>query len=520
MADETLVAAMGREIKAQLETAVTEAVGKRLNDQTLDAAIGGRLDPILAERMPDPKMLTLLSSDEALTEFIRTSLGGLLAEPEFARKLKFGGGDVDKKLVGTKYARRGMTVSDVEMLHDITMAAAARGGKGPSEELRQTFAAVSEGRYEDTAVIRSRGHHQLSEMLRSGTLTPQAYERAVRAMDTAESGYGNQLIGAQYVNELWRGAQAKARVFGLFNSFDMEAPTAYLPVQATLPVVKYVGESTVANAASYASTKTGSNRVQVDSRKLLMLQLWSYELDEDSLIPFMPFLRAEAERSWAHHMDSILLNGDTTNAATGNINLDDANPDDDVYYLAFDGVRHAGLIDNTANRKDVAGALTINEFRLQKGRMLDPTYKHDWSHPDDADDLVYIADPETADAASFMDEALTVDKIGERATALTGQQARILNHPLIASMDISKTEADGRVSATAANNTKGQLVAVNTRGGVIGTRSQMSVETDRDIRTQQNVICWATRMGFGRFTPTGAASGIEWTDTLYNLSVS
>ncbi|WP_435111881.1 phage major capsid protein [Nocardiopsis synnemataformans] len=470
--------------------------------------------------LPSEDVLELLRSDEAIKNFIRENLEGMLNDPEVQRKVRFGGGKSSEQLVGTKYARMGLSVSDVEMLHDITLAARKRGmGNGPSEELANTFKAVSEGRYEDAAVIRSRGHQQLSEMLRDGRIDPVGYERAVRAMDTAESGYGQQLIGAQYVNELWRGAQAQARVFGLVNSFHMEAPTAHLPVQATLPTVKFVGESTTSDAASYGSTKTGSNRVQVDAKKLLMLQIWSYELDEDSLIPFLPFLRDEATRSWAHHMDSILLNGDTTNAATGNINLDDANPDDDLYYLAFDGIRHSSLVDNTANAANVGGAITLNHFKAQKGRMLDAAHKHDWSHPLDSDELVYIADPETADAASFIDEALTVDKIGERATVLNGQQARILNHPLIASMDVSKTEADGKVSTTAANNTKGQLVSFNRRGYVVGTRSQMMVETDRDIRTQQNFITWSTRVGLGRYTPTGAASGIEHTDVLYNIDL-
>ena len=474
--------------------------------------LSSSVDERVNERMGGVEFTRMI--EENLKRFIESDSG-----KEYVRKVRWAG-ESDPKLFGSKYGRMGLTVGDIEMIHDITLAAHKRGmGNGPSEELRNCFTAVSEGRYEDTALVRSRGEVQLAEMLTRGQLSQAQYTRAVRAMDTAESGFGQQLIGAQYVNELWRGAQAEARVFNLIRKFDMTAPTAYLPVQATLPVVKYVGESTVANAARYASTKTGSNRVQVDAKKLIMLQIWSYELDEDSLVPMVTFLREEAMRSWAHHMDSILLNGDTTDAATGNINLDDANPDNDLFYLAFDGIRHAGLVDNTNNRKDVAGALTIDEFRSQKGRMLDAPFKHDWSHPNDVDDLVYVADPETADAVSFLDEALTFDKIGERATMLTGQQARILNHPLIASMDISKTEADGKVSTTAANNVKGQLVAFNRRGYVVGTKSQMQVETDRDVQTQQNVLVWSTRVGFGRFSPTGAASGIESADVLYNVSL-
>ena len=35
------------------------------------------------------------------------------------------------------------------------------------------------------------------------------YEAAMRAMDTAESGYGPQLIGAQYVGDLWEAARSE-----------------------------------------------------------------------------------------------------------------------------------------------------------------------------------------------------------------------------------------------------------------------------------------------------------------------
>lgn len=494
---------------------------------TLTAAVEQLTAEVRARMDAVDSTLSDATSDIRIADIVTTNfpnlMRGWMESPEgtaHVRKMRFGASE--PKLLGSKYGRLGLTVSDVEMLHDITLAAHKRGlGDGPSEELRNCFAAVSEGRYEDTAVIRSRGHAQLNRMLHDGEFNDTAsFERAMRAMDTAESGYGNQLVGAQYVHDLWRGAATASRVFGLFRSFDMTDPSAFLPVQGTPPVVKFVAESTVANAASYASTKTGSNRIQVDAKTFLMLQYWSYELNEDSLIPFMAFLREEAQMSWAWHLDSAILNGDTTNAATGNLNLDDANPADDSYYLAFDGLRHAGLVDNTANSLDVAGALTIQHLRKQRGRMLDTTYKHDWSHPNDNDDVVYVGDPDTVDAVSFFDEALTEDKIGARATVLTGQQARILNHPLIPSIVVSKTEADGKVSTTGSNNTKGQLLCFNRRGGVVGTRSQMQVETDRDITTRQFIISWCTRMGFGRFTPTGAASAIEHVDVLYDIDLT
>lgn len=486
----------------------------QLTIDALGSEIRAKLDGInttISEQISDVRLRTLV--EETLT-------GMLSADTDFSRKLRFGAGGGD--LVGTKYARLGWTVADLEFCHDLLSAAkeSGRSKRGPSEELARAFTAISEGRYKDTALVRSDGYRQLEEMWREGRFAGvRDYQRAIRAMDTAESGFGSQLIGAQYVSELWTGAHAQARVFGLINQFTMTDPTAYLPVEADLPELLFVAESTANNSSNYATTKTGSNRVQVDARKFVMHQMWSGEMEEDSIIPFIPFLRAQAMRSLAHHMDSLVLNGDTTNAATGNINLDDADPADTKHYLAFDGIRHAGLVDNTANRKDVAGAITLAEFRRQRSRMISTTYKHDWGHPNNPDELVHIADPETCDAIAFFDEVLTVDKFGPGATVLTGQQARVAGNPLISSIDVSKTEADGKVSTTAANNTKGQVVTFNRNGAVVGNRRSVMIETERLPATDQTRIVYSLRAGFGRFTPTGAASGIEWADVLYNIDL-
>src|SRR5690606_7922835 len=98
-------------------------------------------------------------------------------------------------------------------------------------------------------------------------------------------------------------------------------------------------------------------------------------------------------------------------------------------------------------------------------------------------------------------------------------QAKILGHPLISSIAVSKTEADGKVSDTGSNNTKGQVVGFNRRGYVVGVRRRLRVETERLPATDQTRIVLSTRVGFGRFTPTGAASGIESADVLYDISL-
>ena len=481
-------------------------------------------------------------SDVEIEEIVRTQILDVLGvedAAEISRKMRFGRSD--EKLLGTKYARMGLGVGDVEALfliqdsikgqrvHSVDQENVGAAYPGPSEELVETMKAASEGRYQDLAVSRTQDLAALDALVKSGRMNEEGLARALeaietvygRAMDTAETGYGAELVGAQYASDLWQGARAEMRVFSLFNSFEMQAPTAYLPVEADLPEMLFVPETVVHPGTEYATGKTGSNRVQVDAKKFVVHQVWSGEMAEDSLVPYIPFLRGQLSRSLAYYSDSLVLNGDTTNAATGNINNDDADPADTKHFLAFDGVRHAWLVDNTAMEHNMAGAaVTVAQIVKMRGKMVDATYLHDWGHPTSFEMLPIVADPDTVDQIIGLDQVITVDKFGPGATILTGQQARIAGQPLISSIAQPKTEADGKVSSvTPANNTLGQLNVFNRGGATVGWRRRVQIESERLPGTDQTRLIASLRLGFGRFTPTGAASGIKWAAGIRNILV-
>jgi hypothetical protein len=483
------------------------------------------------------------TSDAEMTRLVREAIDGLTQDEEFVRKIRFGSGPTETQMVGTRYARHGLTVSDVEWLYDVMRSAQGsqlRNGRGihpgPSEELTRTFESISAARYLSTDQVRAMDKKAIDDLFprvplaqfhgpdralaRAGKweLT-RAYQDAIRAMDTAESGFGSQLIGAQYVHDLWEAPRKLGRIFPLIESFEMSDPTAYLPVEVDIPELLFVSESTASNASEYTTVKTGSQRVQVDAKKFVIHQMWSGEMDEDSIIPYVPFLRRQAAKSIAHYSDSLVLNGDTTNAGTGNINLDDADPADTKHYLAFDGIRHAPIVDNTSNKTDIAGPVTLSVFNNLRALMIDETRLVDWGHPTDADDLVYVTDPFTADKVALLDEYLTWDKYGPQATVYNGEAGRILGHRHISTIAMSRTEADGKLSTTGSNNVKGGVLAFNRRGFTTGWRRRVMVETERLPARDQTRLVYSLRLGFGRFTPTGAASGIEAAAGLYNISL-
>lgn len=504
-----------------------------MNDKLMELMdeISTRMEA-LGENVKDEKIRSLVSEQFSL----------LVNDEKFVRKMRFGS-EVEPKLVGTKYARWGLSIADIEFLYDLQESLRGQrkvsgGGvyEGPSEYLRNTFAAISDAMYLSEAEVREMDRKAIDDLFpriplrwfhgpdrklaqRGAWELTDSYQRAIRAMDSAESGYGSQLVGAQYVGDLWEAARRESMILSLLESFEMIAPTAYLPVEVDFPEMLFVSESVANNSSNYSTSKTGSQRVQVDAKKFVIHQMWSGEMEEDSIIPFIPFLRRQAQKGLAYYGDSVALNGDTTNAANGNINLDDADPADTKHYLALDGIRHVGLVDNTGNSLNVAGSITFNKLIEARGRMVDHTNKVDWGHPTDPNDLVYVADVDTADRIALLDEVITVDKFGSQATVLTGQQGRIGRHPLIGSMAMSKTEADGKVSTTGTNNTLGQIATFNRRAFTVGWRRRIKLETERLPASDQSRLVYSLRMGLGRFSPTGAASGIEGADVMYNISL-
>lgn len=413
------------------------------------------------------------------------------ANPGLARKIAFGG---DANTAGSKFA--GLASGDVQMLHDILKSA----GKPMSEELVNAYEAVSK-RYIPS--------------IKGVDAVP--YRKATQ--NEGATGYGQELVGVQYVSELWDAARQDSRIFGLIDTFEMLHPSAYLPVVADLPEPILSAENTSENTFLAGTGRVGSNRVNVVAKKMLINQIWTYELEEDAIIPFLPFIRQQVAASLAFYSDSVILNGDTTDAATGNINSDDADPADTKFYLAFDGLRHVGLVDNTNNEINAAGAIALSQLAGLKGKMLDNTYKIDWGHPVRSSDLIYVCDPQTADAIAQLDQVVTVDKFGPQAGVLVGQIGNILGNPIISTMAMGLTEADGKISDTPANNTKGQVVAFNRNAFKVGIRKAVTLELERMPGMQQSRLVASFRLGFGRYSPTGAASGIEGAAVIRNISL-
>jgi len=341
----------------------------------------------------------------------------------------------------------------------------------------------------------------------------------IRAMDTAESGYGADLIGTAYESSMWMAARNRDPLLNLIQEVEIRENSQVVPIDGALPEMLLVAENTDSTVGTkYGTSKTGSSKVTQTPKKFTIQELWSGELGEDSIVPWIPFLRGQLTESFRLHLASAYYNGDTTNAGTGNINRDDADPADTKHYLAWDGIRHKWLVDATTQGADAGGAISLELITEARGRLngagndVDGGLSNiDWSA--EVSDLLLICDRSTYyDMIHRFDEVVTVERYGQGATILTGELARLGGMRIISPAYASKTEADGKASDTAASNTKGQISIVNTRGCLGGVRRGVEFFLDRVQGRDQYLLEMYTRRSFNTFSNTVAAG-------IYNITV-
>lgn len=362
----------------------------------------------------------------------------------------------------------------------------------------------------DTQVKRYRAGMDLGDAPRAAS---DDLRKALKAMDSTTAGSGDELVPTNLLPQLWDDFFLASRVMSALQRIQM--PTNPFDVPLGLGEVTW-RKGVQNNAISQSNPSTA--KVTLTATEIVAEQAWSYTLDEDAVVAMAPAIRARLAQSGAEAMDAFALNADATATSTGNINLDDATPATDAYYLTDgqDGIRHQWLVDNTTGvGVDENGALTdatiVGELADMGKYAVDPNQ------------LMMVMDVQTY-LAGFLatgtgapgENIITMDKFGAGALVMTGQLASYRGIPLIVSASHPLTEADGKVSTTAANNTKGSISIVNRMMWYAGFRRNLLIEADRDIQRRQYILVTSFREAIGAH---GTRSSNTHCGGIYNITV-
>lgn len=312
-----------------------------------------------------------------------------------------------------------------------------------------------------------------------------ALEDAIgKALTSTGSATGDEYVPTGMQAQLWNDMFLASKVRALIPSIAMPSNPFDIPLgwgQVTWRKGTQNTATTVSDPATAKSTLTATEQVAEVN--------WAYDLDEESVIAVLPTLRSELTRDGAEQMDKFILNADATDAGTGNINLDDANPDDDSYYLSNgqDGIRHLYIVDNTGQSADINTTLTDALVRAGISRL--GKYAADTSR------LAMVTDAETyVNGLLALTNVVTVDKFGPAATVLTGQLASYGGIPVVVSGAMAEAEDDGKVSTTANNNDEGQIALFHRDMWRVGLMRELMIEIDRDIQKRQFIMVVSFRI--------------------------
>jgi len=162
------------------------------------------------------------------------------------------------------------------------------------------------------------------------------------------------------------------------------------------------------------------------------------------------YIRDRIAQAMAYTVDALIINGDSETGATGNVNLDDAAPASTKYYLKIDGgIRERAI--NGSYTKDF-GTLAASDFSDLLSVLGE--------YATEPSDCLFLTSAAVRHKIVTLDEFETVDKYGSEATAKKGMLPTPYGVDIAWHRAVPKTEADGKVSTTGGNNTKGQVLAV------------------------------------------------------------
>ena len=363
---------------------------------------------------------------------------------------------------------------------------------------------------------------------------PGAQLKANEINRSTLASYGDEWVGVQYSTSLWEKIRAGSWVVN--NIPQSEIPrgneSTIIPLESTDPIWYKVAQAADNTSGrpdvTVTASRVGSAQKAVTVGKMGCRVIFTGEMDEDSLIPWIPNAMQQIQASGAEMMEYVCIDGDTEVANTTSINDIGGNTYNGAattLFLLTDGFRKLPLITNTANSRDggAVAAADVSATLMLMGRAgmnaADPTK------------VQFICDPWTLATLAKLPEVYTRD-VFNAPTLERGflSELRIFNYPIRASwfmhyagiahgtvtsaQYMNLANAAGKVDQnTQGNNTLGALLAVRWDQWVLKWKRRMTVESQRIPESDATQIVALARWGLGyRDTDAAAIS--------YNLTIA
>lgn len=355
------------------------------------------------------------------------------------------------------------------------------------------------------------GDHARRDLKAAG-IDPQDVVNAAKANEldySTQAGFGDEWVGVEYSRRLWERIRFGSMVAARFPSVEVPqgSESITIPLEAADMTWYKVSQATGTNAttgipdSTVTASKLATANQSLTVAKMGARTIWSEELTEDSLIPWISQLRTQLETSGSENLDAIAIDGDTATGATTNINHIAGTPGGTENYLVMDGLRKLALVTNTANSRSASGALSDTDF-LETLRLMGVA----GLNAVDQQRITFLIDAQVNWKVVQLTSVKTRD-VFLNATLENGFLKGIWGYEVMAApfmhaaYDMAssnrKVNTAGKVdqSSSGANNTTGAILAVRWDQWVFGWKRRITIKVQDIINADSSQIVAFARVG-------------------------
>jgi hypothetical protein len=306
-------------------------------------------------------------------------------------------------------------------------------------------------------------------------------EDVTKALDTAEVGGGSDIVFTGMSPEVINQVRQELKVSSSLINVGLPTNPYKVPVELGPATAYLVPENTAdTGQTSVPASQAGTANITFNAKSIGALTRISKELNQDSIVPMVPFIQSALMRGLAEGIENALINGDTT--AT--------HQDSDIT-----GATNVGKSWNGFRKLAIANGYTYDAavWTIDAVRNMRKSMGKFGINPDRL--ALYVSNSAYIQMLGW-DGVLTLDKFGPNATILTGELLKVDGIPVVVTPHIRQNlNATGVYDGVTATKTGALLV--HRDGFAIGDRQVVELDqTDEPIAYRQRTILADMRVDF------------------------
>lgn len=320
-----------------------------------------------------------------------------------------------------------------------------------------------------------------------------------KAMYSAGTGLGDEWVPTLMSAELIDLFRLESALENYFPHFNMPSNPYIWPIKSSGATAYIASEASVNTPTEKHMSNIGTSALTFTAKIHAVAVPCSPELIEDSIIDMVGEIRREIVTALQIGMEDALINGDTTATHRDTTTVPAASSDDIA--RAFIGLRFKAIDDSmswdtqstTANVGDAATTFTAPDVRYCRQLLgilgVNPR------------DCVYLTSITPFFYILSMTQFAKANEFGYTSTWYSGLLPIIDGSELYVSSKMPETMGTTGLCNSASTH-KGILCFNKTRGFKIGERRGITVEFEKNIRTQQWTFVATRRVDFQKAVPS------------------